>query len=68
MRTTNMEENCPKCGREMVPACPICGKRVEVYSRICGYLTPLSRWNDGKAQEFIERKTFTLYHGDHIDE
>ena len=30
----------------------------EVYSRIVGYMTPVQRWNDGKLQEFAERKTF----------
>lgn len=32
----------------------------EVYSRIVGYLRPVQNWNDGKKQEFKDRKTFTL--------
>lgn len=38
--------------------CPNCGEVTEVYSRIVGYLRPVSTWNDGKKQEFNERKTF----------
>ena len=30
----------------------------EVYSRIVGYLRPINRWNDGKQQEFSERKVY----------
>ncbi len=35
-------------------------KRVpcEVYSRIVGYLRPVRDWNQGKQQEFSERKTY----------
>jgi anaerobic ribonucleoside-triphosphate reductase len=32
----------------------------EVYSRIVGYLRPVQAWNDGKQQEFEERKTFDV--------
>ncbi len=28
----------------------------EVYSRIVGYLRPVNSWNEGKRQEFKERK------------
>ncbi|MFX0087397.1 MAG: ribonucleoside triphosphate reductase, partial [Candidatus Hodarchaeota archaeon] len=40
--------------------CPICGKQTEVYSRIVGYFRPISKWNDGKTQEFNERKVFKI--------
>ena len=30
----------------------------EIYSRIVGYYRPISRWNNGKACEFKNRKTF----------
>ncbi len=33
-------------------------KKCEVYSRIVGYLRPVQNWNEGKTQEFKERKTF----------
>ena len=36
--------------------CPICGKPTEVYSRITGYYRPVQNWNDGKAQEYKDRK------------
>lgn len=32
--------------------------KTEVYSRIVGYYRPVSNWNIGKAQEFIERVLF----------
>ena len=38
--------------------CPICGKKTEVYSRITGYYRPVQNWNDGKSQEFKDRKTY----------
>jgi ribonucleoside-triphosphate reductase (formate) len=40
--------------------CPICGKDTEVYSRITGYYRPVKNWNDGKAQEFKDRKTYAV--------
>ena len=40
--------------------CPICGKKTEVYSRITGYYRPVQNWNDGKAQEFKQRKTYYI--------
>lgn len=38
--------------------CPICGGETEVYSRITGYYRPLKNWNDGKTQEFLDRKPY----------
>ncbi|MBR5501763.1 MAG: ribonucleoside triphosphate reductase, partial [Oscillospiraceae bacterium] len=38
--------------------CPECGKETEVYSRITGYYRPVKNWNDGKSQEFKDRKTY----------
>lgn len=32
----------------------------EVYSRVVGYLRPVRNWNNGKKQEFEERKTFKI--------
>ena len=40
--------------------CPICGKTTEVYSRITGYYRPVQNWNDGKSQEFLDRKTYQV--------
>ncbi len=34
-------------------------QQCEVYSRISGYLRPTQNWNEGKLQEFKDRKTFT---------
>jgi len=42
--------------------CPKCTIKqpCEVYSRIVGYYRPVSQWNDGKQQEFKQRKEFKL--------
>ena len=40
--------------------CPICGKKTEVYSRITGYYRPVQNWNDGKSQEYQDRKTYQV--------
>ena len=42
------------------PKCPICGAVTEVYSRITGYYRPVQNWNDGKAQEFKDRKVYDI--------
>ncbi|MBO4366038.1 MAG: ribonucleoside triphosphate reductase, partial [Clostridia bacterium] len=40
--------------------CPECGEKTEVYSRITGYYRPVQNWNDGKAQEFKDRKVYDI--------
>ena len=40
--------------------CPVCGKTTEVYSRITGYYRPIQNWNDGKVQEYKDRKEYTV--------
>jgi ribonucleoside-triphosphate reductase len=42
------------------PTCPHCQQPTEVYSRVVGYLRPVGQWNDGKAVEYTQRKTFVL--------
>ena len=42
------------------PVCPLCGEKAEVYSRITGYYRPVQNWNDGKAQEFKDRRTYDI--------
>ena len=42
--------------------CPHCGAKTEVYSRITGYYRPVQNWNDGKAQEFKDRKVYDVGH------
>jgi len=53
---------CPNCG--YLPGeqyvCPKCKANCEVYSRVVGYLRPVNQWNDGKQEEFKERKTFKI--------
>ena len=43
-----------------VSKCPDCGEETEVYSRITGYYRPVKNWNDGKAQEYKQRKSYDL--------
>jgi len=52
---------CPECGyiEGEQAVCPKCGSECEVYSRVVGYLRPLSNWNDGKKEEFKDRKYMT---------
>ncbi len=44
-------------------ACPRCGRATEVYSRITGYYRPVQNWNDGKIQEFADRRTYEIKKG-----
>ena len=46
--------------------CPECGRKTEVYSRITGYYRPVQNWNDGKLEEFKNRRTYEPEHS-HID-
>ncbi len=41
-------------------SCPECGEKTEVYSRITGYYRPVQNWNDGKAQEYKDRKVYNI--------
>lgn len=43
-------------------ACPECGGPTEVYSRITGYYRPVQNWNDGKSQEYKDRKMYDPIH------
>ncbi len=40
--------------------CPVCGEKTEVYSRITGYYRPIQNWNDGKSQEYKDRKVYDI--------
>lgn len=42
--------------------CPHCGENAEVYSRITGYYRPVQNWNDGKVQEYKNRKIYNMAH------
>ena len=42
--------------------CPECGGQTEVYSRITGYYRPVQNWNDGKSQEYRERREYDVEH------
>ena len=32
--------------------------KVEVFSRVTGFFRPVQSWNEGKVEEFKDRKTF----------
>ncbi|HNR34675.1 MAG TPA: anaerobic ribonucleoside-triphosphate reductase, partial [Candidatus Hydrogenedentes bacterium] len=40
--------------------CPQCGSETEVWSRVTGYLRPVANYNDGKRQEYKDRKKFVV--------
>jgi len=40
--------------------CPHCGAKAEVYSRITGYYRPVQNWNEGKTQEYKNRKLYNI--------
>jgi len=40
--------------------CPACGEKAEVYSRITGYYRPVQNWNEGKTQEYKDRKEYRV--------
>lgn len=42
--------------------CPVCGGKAEVYSRITGYYRPVQNWNDGKMQEYKNRRNYDVEH------
>ncbi len=42
--------------------CPECGETTEVYSRITGYYRPVQHWNDGKSQEYKQRREYDPMH------
>lgn len=64
--------NDKKCSREMVPntaSCPLCGHPVcpdcmnhcvEQLSRVTGYLSTVSGWNEAKKQEFEDRNRYDV--------
>lgn len=40
--------------------CPHCNQPAEIYSRITGYYRPVQNWNNGKLEEFDERKEYVI--------
>jgi ribonucleoside-triphosphate reductase len=40
--------------------CPECGERCEVYSRVVGYFRPVQQWNEGKREEFKQRRGYAV--------
>ena len=40
------------------PPAPLCSSECEVWSRITGYYRPVQNWNDGKVQEYNDRREY----------
>ena len=40
--------------------CPQCEGKTEVWSRVTGYLRPVENYNEGKRQEYFDRRKFIL--------
>ncbi len=40
--------------------CPHCGSETEVWSRVTGYLRPVDNYNEGKKQEYFDRRKFKV--------
>jgi ribonucleoside-triphosphate reductase (formate) len=40
--------------------CPTCESETEVWSRVTGYLRPVANYNDGKKQEYVDRKKYRV--------
>ncbi len=40
--------------------CPECGEKTVVYSRITRYYRPVQNWNDGKSQEYRDRRVYDI--------
>lgn len=36
------------------------GSKCEVFSRVVGYIRPVNQWNEGKQEEFKDRKNFDV--------
>ena len=51
--------NCENCECDEDSESHACEKTTEVYSRIVGYFRPVENWNEGKKQEFCDRKEYS---------
>jgi len=51
---------CPEHGyiEERVENCPKCGMKLDIMQRVTGYLRKVENFNDGKKEEFYDRKQF----------
>ena len=51
---------CPRCGMsdDLSGVCPICNGVTDVFDRVTGFYQPVRKYNDGKMQEFNDRKRY----------
>ena len=54
---------CPHCGisDDLTGICPKCNGISDVYARVTGFYQPVRKYNKGKAQEFLDRKRWTMH-------
>jgi ribonucleoside-triphosphate reductase len=48
--------------------CPKCGSECQVFSRVVGYYRPVQNYNIGKRREYNDRKKFTKYQIEELNE
>jgi anaerobic ribonucleoside-triphosphate reductase len=57
-KTVSGTSICPMC---MSIMCPVCHRHeVTILSRVTGYVSDVSGWNEGKKQEFKDRQRYKL--------
>jgi ribonucleoside-triphosphate reductase len=37
-----------------------CQEKTEVWARVCGFFRPVQQWNEGKKQEYADRKNYQV--------
>lgn len=42
-------------------------QKCEVYARVVGYIRPIDSWNEGKKEEYSDRKEFSINKNDKIE-
>ncbi len=48
--------------------CPECGAKTEVWSRVVGYLRPIQNYNEGKREEYNQRRKYVIPAQGYCDE
>lgn len=56
--TPSIVIKCKTCYKESNKV--IIPQACEVYSRVVGYMRPINQWNEGKQEEFKDRKEFKI--------
>lgn len=54
------EAKCPRCKSIVEKDDQMPKQKCEIYSRVVGYMSPISTWNEGKQSEFKDRRTYEV--------